>query len=134
MYILDKRCVWPRTKKCRGWGAILLDIPRKHTVYPIYTPFSGGIYLMLAPHLTRYIKYLSKLVTSSFKTIHQQLTKANKNWKPYSGFRRLSEINLLSNERFFQRNLWNPRKRRSLEQLLNWVYIWKSNLLILTRK
>ena len=33
---------------------------------------------MLAPHLTRYIKYLSKLVTSSFKTIHQQLTKANK--------------------------------------------------------
>ena len=29
----------PRTKKCRGWGTILLDIVRKHTVYPIYIPF-----------------------------------------------------------------------------------------------
>ena len=64
----------PRTKKCRGWGAILVDIARKHTVYPIYTPFTGGN-LMLAPYLRRYIKYLSKLVTTSFKAIHQQLTK-----------------------------------------------------------
>ena len=52
-----------------------MDIARKHTVYPIYTPFTGGIYLMLAPYLRRYIKYLSKLVTTSFKAIHQQLTK-----------------------------------------------------------
>ena len=27
---------WPRTKKCRGWGAILLDIAREDTVYTIY--------------------------------------------------------------------------------------------------
>ena len=52
-----------------------MDIARKHTVYPIYTPFTGDIYLMLTPYLRRYIKYLSKLVTTSFKAIHQQLTK-----------------------------------------------------------
>ena len=56
-------------------GIILVDIVRKYRLFSIYTPFSGGIYLMLAPHLTRYIKYLSKLVTTSFKAIHQQLTK-----------------------------------------------------------
>ena len=52
-----------------------MDIARKHTVYPIYTTFTSGINLMLAPHLRRHIKYLSKLVTTSFKAIHQQLTK-----------------------------------------------------------
>ena len=69
VYILDIRCVFvrPRTKKCLGFGTILLDIARKHTVYPIYTPFRGGIYLMLAPHLTRYMKYLSKLDSTSIK-------------------------------------------------------------------
>ena len=65
----------PRTKKCRGWGTILLDIERKHNVYPIYAPFSGGIYLKLAAHVKRYINYLSKLLTSSFETIYQLLTK-----------------------------------------------------------
>ena len=29
----------PRTKKCLGFGTILLDIARKHNVYPISIPF-----------------------------------------------------------------------------------------------
>ena len=59
----------PRTKKCRGWGTILLDIERKHTVYPIYTPFSGGIYLLLLysdAKCKKKIKWLVRIELESY--------------------------------------------------------------------
>ena len=36
----------PRTKKCLGFGGILLHIPRESTVYTIYIPFRGLNFFM----------------------------------------------------------------------------------------
>ena len=65
-YILYIRCffgVRPRTKKCRGWGGILLDIPRKNTVYTIYIPFWGLICIGRWRKLTSLRGYLFSCCT-----------------------------------------------------------------------